>query len=318
MMDDSMSELSLVSWHSGPRSFSLQQRAPSKLPKALFSPIRSSKQTQRRQRYAVGGGDARARRAPPSPTASDDNTNLTGWRSHESLGVIAPEHSQLVASLLSRQERAKQKLDALASTDGAASALEPGISAESAARAHANSGGVILAGENPLGPQYEAVARKRERTLGLRRLALLQSVAAARRTRAATAGPGVRPGVIVGAMRERAPLAAPGLCRSPTKRRGRWGYVAYDPDSPAADDALSRPTPAMSDELLGALHGEPKAARHLHPSMWGSLDPDKLEEVKECRQLMHDVLSNDPADRGKPDPWIARLHGKGWTHVGGK
>ena len=49
-----------------------------------------------------------------------------------------------------------------------------------------------------------------------------------------------------------------------------------------------------------------------------SLDPDKLEEVKECRQLMHDVLSNDPADRGKPDPWIARLHGKGWTHVGGK
>ena len=52
--------------------------------------------------------------------------------------------------------------------------------------------------------------------------------------------------------------------------------------------------------------------------MWGSLDPDKLEEVKECRQLMHDVLSNDPADRGKPDPWIARLHGKGWTHVGGK
>ena len=48
------------------------------------------------------------------------------------------------------------------------------------------------------------------------------------------------------------------------------------------------------------------------------LDPDKLEEVKECRQLMHDVLSNDPADRGKPDPWIARLHGKGWTHVGGK
>ena len=40
--------------------------------------------------------------------------------------------------------------------------------------------------------------------------------------------------------------------------------------------------------------------------------------MKECRQLMHDVLSNDPADRGKPDPWIARLHGKGWTHVGGK
>ena len=53
MMDDSMSELSLVSWHSGPRSFSLQQRAPSKLPKQLFSPIRSSKQTARRQRYAV-------------------------------------------------------------------------------------------------------------------------------------------------------------------------------------------------------------------------------------------------------------------------
>ena len=42
---------------------------------------------------------------------------------------------------------------------------------------------MILAGENPLGPQYEAVARKRERTLGLRRRALLQSVAAARRTR---------------------------------------------------------------------------------------------------------------------------------------
>ena len=133
MMDDSMSELSLVSWHSGPRSFSLQQRAPSKLPKQLFSPIRSSKQTARRRaRNAVGGG-ARARAEhPPSPTASDDNTNLTGWRSHESLGVIAPEHSQLVASLLSRQERAKQKLDARASTDGAASALEPGISAESA------------------------------------------------------------------------------------------------------------------------------------------------------------------------------------------
>ena len=37
MMDDSMSELSLVSWHSSPRSFSLQQRAPSKLPKSLES-----------------------------------------------------------------------------------------------------------------------------------------------------------------------------------------------------------------------------------------------------------------------------------------
>ena len=66
--------------------------------------------------------------------------------------------------------------------------------------------------------------------------------------------------------------------------------------------------------VLGALHGEPKAARHLHPSNWGSLDPDKLEEVKECRQLMRDVMSNEPANRGKPDPWITRLHGKGWTH----
>ena len=226
-----------LSWNSPPPVHTL--------PRALISPVRRSKAARKRRVYAV------------NPRTDDGSMSGSTFVSAD---VSQSNRSLFVSGLVSKQDVAKLRLDMFATTEGSACGLEPGVSEDSHARARASSTEILAGATGGLAlPQRHAVVQQRERASGLRRVALRESVLAARE-RAATGG------TIAFSPVERAktaPAIPGGSYMHPTRMRGRWGLVTGDHTAGTALSAM----PAISDELLNAIRGH--CGVWAHPSTNG-------------------------------------------------
>ena len=309
-----------VSWHSSPRSFSpatarAEQAAEVALqpdPQLEADAAAAALRHRRRRR-------ARARRArrPRRRRATTSRTCRAGGRTRAS--ARAPRRA-LDARLVAHLEAGAREAEARHARDDRrlGERVRAGHLGRVCARARTptraawSSRARTRSGRSSRRPHASASARS-----GRRRLALLQSVAAARHARrdgrggraagrrssarCASARRSRRPGCVPPGRRSGAGGGA--TSRSPRLARGRRRRaLAADawrcPTSCSARSTASPRPRATSTRALGRIHGGARGGE----AALGEAHARRDEQ-------------RSGANRGKPDPWITRLHGKGWTHT---